>query len=161
MLQKRPPFNLQSMIMSPYGLMIGMCLSSIGYKLSSTTKLHLQRLLFTPTCFHTRCSALLVAKKTSTSAVGTALVQDVFMHLQLQVHDFLSLCPFMLLSAVLHDDATCIAGFMIFALFIMPMLKVDPEEYKGLMAEKTQSQDAISANSHNDAARSNQQRLQS
>lgn len=67
----------------------------------------------------------------------------------------------MLLSAVLHDIATCIAGFMIFALFIMPMLKVDPEEYKGLMAEKTQSQDAISANSHNDAARSNQQRLQS
>ena len=63
----------------------------IGHKLSSTTKLHLQRLLFTPTCSHTRSTALSVAQKLSTSAVGTALVQDVFMRPQLQVHDFLSL----------------------------------------------------------------------
>lgn len=30
-------------------------------------------------------------------------------------------------------------GFMIFALFIMPMLKVDPDEYKEMMGTKQEA----------------------
>ena len=47
---------------------------------------------------------------------------------------------------------------MIFALFIMPMLKVDPNEYNEYMG-KAQAKEAISGSEGNDGG-SNQQRLQ-
>ena len=45
----------------------------------------------------------------------------------------------------------CNAGFTVFALFIMPMLKVDPNEYKEYMGEKSQSKDAIAGSSSSEA----------
>lgn len=47
---------------------------------------------------------------------------------------------------------------MIFALFVMPMLKVDPSEYKEFMGEKGQDRDAVAGGG--DATSSNIQRLQ-
>lgn len=49
-----------------------------------------------------------------------------------------------------------IAGFMIFALFIMPMLKVDPEEYKEMMGTKQEALPSASSDGRAPA----QQRLQ-
>ena len=48
-------------------------------------------------------------------------------------------------------------GFAIFALVVMPMLKVDPSEYKELMGDK-QAREALPATSSE--GRSAQQRLQ-
>lgn len=65
--------------------------------------------------------------------------------------------PFNLQSMIMSPYGLMI-GFMIFALFIMPMLKVDPSEYKEFMGEKGQDRDAVAGGS--DAASSNIQRLQ-
>ena len=48
------------------------------------------------------------------------------------------------------------AGFAVFAIFVMPMLKVDPNEYKELMGKK--DQDALPSGSSE--GRASQQRLQ-
>lgn len=44
-----------------------------------------------------------------------------------------------MLVNLISSFSAVIAGFMIFALFIMPMLKVDPEEYKEMMGTKQEA----------------------
>lgn len=65
----------------------------------------------------------------------------------------------MVAQAVTLTTLACYAGFMIFALFIMPMLKVDPNEYKEYMGDKAQPKEAISGSEGDDGG-SSQQRLQ-
>jgi len=66
--------------------------------------------------------------------------------------------PFNLQSMIMSPYGLMI-GFMIFALFIMPMLKVDPNEYKEFMGDKAQPKEAISGSEGDDGG-SSQQRLQ-
>lgn len=47
----------------------------------------------------------------------------------------------------------CNAGFAVFALFIMPMLKLDPNEYKEYMGEKAQGSEAIAGSSTNEGTK--------
>ncbi|KAL3161612.1 hypothetical protein ABBQ32_010470 [Trebouxia sp. C0010 RCD-2024] len=63
--------------------------------------------------------------------------------------------PFNLASIVMSPYGLMI-GFMVFALFIMPMLKVDPEEYKELMGTKQEVLPSASSESKGPS----QQRLQ-
>ncbi|KAL3160314.1 hypothetical protein ABBQ38_009704 [Trebouxia sp. C0009 RCD-2024] len=63
--------------------------------------------------------------------------------------------PFNLASIIMSPYGLMI-GFMVFALFIMPMLKVDPEEYKELMGTK---QEAL-PNASSESKGLPQQRLQ-
>lgn len=60
------------------------------------------------------------------------------------------------LAGIIMSPYGLMIGFAVFAIFVMPMLKVDPNEYKELMGKK--DQDALPSGSSE--GRASQQRLQ-
>ncbi len=136
--------------MSPYGLMIGktsMC-SSYAFFLPTMVIVHL---LLSPLlcCLLAATSfsqdALMYTCHTDATSLcknATALFCGVCCVPLLCLAVYSSIACVCQLSAEFRSSCASAAGFAIFAIVVMPMLKVDPNEYKELMGDK-QAKEAL------------------